>query len=1049
MAVQGGKYKRVATPALGGWNPQEDDTSEERGEFFAVTNLRQVHKGQYEVRSGYKPTLVTATADTVVYSKAEYNVHDTSFDVTLYYHNTDQKVYALFYNKTTELIEETVTVASGLATAPEHVCGMQFQSFFYVSVYEEGLFAIFPEDDTFANWVIVETGKDLACTPNFALNFTRDAAMTVKGETNFANDTTGDIIVRSAVNDNNKAKYSYVSGEPEPTLIRIACNAKYWLVGGTKKATFDSAKLKLFDWNIHDDPLATLEESNSFGHLRTNGWGYKSVFIYEMTNTDGEKITWRSAPSVDWWVPNMTYVPAYLMLSVPGSVSIVNNMAGDGSGNRWRDPTVPPVWRAFSAGGANGDVTYIPSATDIKDLQSVWRKYFHADSASNDEGGTTDPFYFVSKYLGWATGNIAPANPYPYQIPVSAYDLKSAPMSRIKWDDFSKIPTSPTNYTPIPNPEFVDVDTSFPNIKVIGIEIYRTLFNQFSKDEGKTAAQSNLYRYGYVTTLQKDQEFIDSIKDIELDFAKSPERYTGYLKGQLTGKVIRDYNSKIALGNIESEYYVFKPSVVQQAVAFEHPSGAFIWFKADWDNTAPEADGYPKNAIFYQYVDSSGNKSDPQYVPIDFSAVSGATFWGLEMLAPYGFSSNIATVNIYLGQFSGSRTYKLFKSVPAKVGWAKMELDFGAASDAPVANTKFSKAEGAISYGESNSLFAYPFLNFESISQIAPITAMETILGPLWVWTDRSLDLTTLSVQRPRGEEETKYVGCIGFNANVKTSKVVFFMSAFGLYFAEASGVVAFPANVQQIIRQYLQEKIDGVPDLTNMARCSLGWLGRREELWVHLPSSKDIGGNLPNRLLIFRFFDGNVADWMNYEFDLTNYTDQTLYPEILRPVVLRGHSDGTMFSAHIQSQNSELMLLDNDRTEDDYKWLGPTILEKRYSLGLSGVRKILRSVDWRISGLSSMKITTGIIYTGVAIAIPDGTPDYKGGIYNACRTFDVNLIGNGGFQTLRHICNGHSAETTSYTPAVRWVTQPDDEGHNDITYYSVETLLELDGDHP
>lgn len=1059
----GGNYRSVTTADLGSWDPEQNDAAPESNRFYVVKNLRQEHPGSYTVRSGYKATLIDADTDTTVYATEEYEVHGVSFAATLFYDASDQKVYCAFYNKVTEAVTETTIVASGIATAPDMVCAMQYQTYFIVSIYERGVFAVYPADDSFTvGWTVRELGKELAITPNF-----RDLR--------FADDTSGDLIVYFATNDNHTAKYEYVPGKDEPSKLRMPIGAKYWLGGGSKFSRFDATNLKLHEWS-GQDPTDTTLQTDSIDHLATNGWGYKVVFVHELTDTKGNKYTWRSNPSVDFWAPNMNYVPAYNKFNGTGAIithpngTLIDNIAGRSGTDTgaWRDPRGigDPGDQSITIKGAQPwrettdelTIEAVPDTADLYDLQKAFRRYFNSFTGFNNKGGTEDPYHFASLVLGWLqpSGNgsfvtDSHFNLYPYKVPVGAYELKRAPMLELTWNDFAQIPTSPSDGTPIPNPDFA-VGGRFAD--VIKIEIYRTAYNKGTDKDNNPLFGYHLY--GYVGTLEKNAKYLDDVADEAIDFGKSPDRHEGYLKGQLTGKVIREYNTKVVLGNIETEYEVFPPSVVQQAFAVQ--SGLTPGFATTLLTTI-EADGYPTRSYHYQYLDAFGNASDLTYVKVD-TTDTGSTYTTIAFRVPHGYNPNIQTIRIVQGIYSGGvRTYSFQGDVGQKQGWFIWDWRRLPAAGVVVqasGNTKLTVEEGAVAWSEGNAIFAYPFRNIEIIHKFAPVTAMETLLGPLWVWTDRSVDLTVLSIDKPRGEEETKHVGNIGFHTFTKTNKVVFFLSAFGLYYAEASGVVAFPAYLQSVILQYLKEKIDGQPDLANAKRASIGWLGRRGEMWLHFPSSVDLGGSLPARTLIYRFFEGEITNMVNYEFELTNSLDYINYPEITRPVVMRGHTDGSLFSAHLQLQTDLLepnfpaiMLLDNDRTEYEHRWLGQWNLEQRYSFGSSNFRKKLREVAVRIEGQSKINVVTGSAYQ-IAVTSPGpGIPDYSGGIYQGARRFEMRLLGGGQLQTLKHRINGMAAETTSYTPCVRYTGEPDILANNDVTIYETDAFFVFDGAHP
>lgn len=1059
-------YPIVSYPELGSWDPTLNDSAEESPDLYVVKNLRQETQGQYVNRSGYHLyTYTLVTANATVYSKTEYDIVDStglenSFDVTVYY--DDGKVSVLLLNKTTKLPVDTIQVKldvlTGLSAAPEFAAAMQYESYLYVTIYDHGNFLIFPNSLTVvqstnpSDWTILDVGKNLAPTPT--------------GQSlNFKDTTTGDLLVRQShkgggPNPGNNQILDYQPGQQEPPIIRLPLNTDYWLADDASK--FFQAGFKKWEWSVNDPSNwipTTLPGNTSSDHLQTRAWGYRAVLVQEFTNAAGERFTYRSQASVDWWAPNRYYSPAYAgargtdpTVSPKGTfLERVDNESGIGAGFWMASPSQEPL--------GNGEYMSFPHVSIHAEqepwyfLQKAYRKYFHGTENIRSEVGTQDPFYFTAKWLGWLEDANEAHNlgVMPYVIPVSAYDLKQAPMTVLAWDDFALLPN--TN----PNPDFPS--------NTIKIEIYRTAFNGKSIENVTVAntAGSPLFQphlYGYVGTIEANGTFTDDVKDSAINFGKTPESYDGYLIGQYSGKVLREYSDKVVTGNIVSNYWVFKPSPVEHSIAAILGDPLTI-------HTINTADINNIYKFFFQYEDANGNVSDLQEVPIDVSD-TGAVTSHIAFKVPWGYNPDIVKVNIVLHSVGGvpADGYYLINSLDTKSGYVTIQAaDIDGATTAYskiTANVKRTQEVGGVLYSNPNAMFETPFTNIEIVHKFAPVTAMETITGPLWVWTDRSLTLTTLNPNQLRTEEETKQVGNIGYNTsggNGKSNKIVFFLSANGLHYAEASGIVPFPTHLQQLVLTYLDEEIPGLPALANARRASLAYLGQRDELWLHFPASADLypgpydsSNGLPERTFIYKLWNGNPNTFVNYEFELINPLD-ALTHDIVNPVVLRSHTDGSLYSSFLDPEFPAIMIMDNDSVVDADKWMGATYLEKRYTLNQPAKKKKLRTVSWRAGGKSQMWIVTGMPYFTNQPITPH-TPDYLGELYNdgTLTVTKYEVLKNStteNSQLLKHRVNNTSTfDTTAYIPGVRLVTQPDSDGDNSVVYYGISTYLTME-DHP
>lgn len=1070
-------YKAIEYSELGSWNPQANDGGKDTNELYVVKNLRMQVPGQYQQRSGYK--MFTALEGAVgpgseLYSKGEYELFDNAFDLTFLYNNNAGKVQCVVLNRTTQAVQMTIDILT-TSPPPKMVSGMQDATFFVYSIFGHGTYAIYPKNRASvtstspADWTIIPLGKDLAPTPFLD-------PVTHKPSFTFAPKTTGDMLVRAATVGTNNPNGSslqpsagheqvltYQAGLAEPPIARLAIQAQYWL---TDDAVFTAAKakFKLWEWSKNDPTNYSPTQPiplESTTHLQTNGWGYRAVLVQQIIDVEGNLVTYRSQASVDFWVPNRYYVCAYLGYKdgAPSPVPFRGSPAGNikaGGTPHWRNPVTSAPFQDVTFGS---DLVGIPTNQDLLDLQSAYRKYYHATGDDNGTNGVSGvPNVYAAVYLGWTDGNDDSyiIGNYPYVIPASAYDLRKAPMTVFHWNDFAKLDNLPT---PTPNPNFP--------ANTIKIELYRTAFNgtAINTPPAKFGNGDPLFQphlYGYVGSIEPDGTFTDDVQDSVstdgsssgafLDFGKTPESYDGFLAGQFSGKVVREYNDKISIANTTSDYWVFAPSAIQQAVAVSLTPVA---------GTIATSEVNGKYQFFYQYEDLDGRVSDIQSIRVD-TTDTGTLTTHIYFKLPLGYNPDISKVNI-IRKDNSIPQYDLIAKVNAGAGYYIFHV-----SDAPVISSypsffkvvKTSPEPGGIIYSEGNQMFAYPFINIEVISKIYQITTMEVIIGRLWVWTERGLFYTLLAINQngnTQGEEETIHGGNIGFQTSTKANKIVFFLSAHGLCFAESSGVVEFVANLQNEVLPYLNEQIPGVAVLTNAKRATLQWLGQRDELWLHFPSSVDLGGALPERTFILKLWGGVPNQHsVTAEFELINGLDSSLAP-IGEPVIFKGFTDGTMYGSYLRHDPSgdidALVIMNNDSTVYEDRWMGETIIEKRYPLGVATQKKKLRGVTFRADGNNTMWIVTGRPYPTVNPP-PAHTPDYYGDIYKGGLADGVNKYflqkasNNGQPQLYRFRTNGKTIETTAYIPAVRIVTEPDGNGNNTVTYYSLNAYMEI-YDHP
>jgi hypothetical protein len=320
------------------------------------------------------------------------------------------------------------------------------------------------------------------------------------------------------------------------------------------------------------------------------------------------------------------------------------------------------------------------------------------------------------------------------------------------------------------------------------------------------------------------------------------------------------------------------------------------------------------------------------------------------------------------------------------------------------------------------------------IDPFSPVTALDLILGQLWIWTDRSAHLSTIDINDPRGEEETQEVGCIGRFCISKVDKVVFFLSADGLSFMESSGVVDFPAKFQSELLTYLREEISGQPLLANASRASMQYLRRRKELWLYMPSSVDIGGDKPAKIFIVRFF-GSVAQFVCYSFELTEDGNPPV------PVLLQRHSDGTLWASHTVTigGNELIRTFNNDATS---VWQGVTALEKSWSDGKINLVKQLRTVDVTADIKAIVKVMTGAPNNNGFI------DDTYGRLNTGVTIYPMSVTGDD-YKRYRHVPDSTPLNSTAHAPMTRFITQPDLEGSHRVIYKGISVAYAYRHRHP
>lgn len=1076
-------YERAAIGVMGSWNPDASFANLKDNDFTEVQNLRMPTGGGYECRTGYKKYIDDndgfSYSSLEILCKAEYrhkvDAVDVLFDMTVYQVGGDIFVSAInrgpipgstlwpvqYAIKTIPIPAAPVpnaitTVTDTLPTSLPQIAGAtQWGSFLAITVFGVGTFAIYPQDALADIWILRELGKNLANTP---------------WELNFAADTTGDMLLTSFTDVVNGRTHAITPAPavdfttkqsqliPPYLFTRQPLNMKYFL---SSNAAFTRSPNKLFEWSINDKTTAdSASEGRSSTHLQTRAWGYRFVFIRTFTDPRGNKVKFRSQASVDIWVPNMIYCPPQpyaaalpppdTLTTVQTWLSIGDPLPLTGGGPRFLFGSSSYVWE-----------TVMPTSSDMIDLEKSFLQYVGqtwgigvvVDNKPTgiDEETWLPAMWWMGFRRVWDTQEFIKwqgtfQDAWFKAIPASI--LKSAPLTKFKWTDFSTTDGSTTN-------------PDFPT-DVTEIEVYRTAWSDGDAKltDGDPAFQPHLY--GYVGSIKPDSDFIDDVMDEVIDFGKQPSDYDGFLEGQFSGQVIREYSGKLALGNCSTGYYAFAPWSLYQLIAYNRGVAAASPYTTT-ELTSIAADMLPSTFLAIQYIDEEGNLSDlirltnPTWT-ITASALGISDF---QIVIPQGYDPNITGINVWFSYYNGGpRLYKFIKNVAPDAGYISINTtDITAISPSSptlLHNTKTIIEGGEVMWSDVNDMFAWDPVNVRIVRKTGNITALETVVGELMIFSDTATDYDNLNGVDPRGEEVSKWIGCVGRFAYCKVDKVVFILTANGLFFAEPGGVVPFPANVQSVVLDYINETIPLVPDMANARRATMGYDAKRYELWLYFPSSFNLGGSLPDRLIIYKFFNpdishSSVQNFVNYRFDLLLESDEeSAFPSGTQNMpIFQTTQDGKLFvsykSLSPNETDFEITTLDCDT---DAQWLGVTNLEHVYGLGEMNIMKMMRSLmvagdfdcDLSVRHSSPSQVVIPNPVSGwINPAVPSHAMNLLPARYNAIRPHRIGGTEMGTSSVI---------ETTSYTPVVRLQTLPNGVAHV-VKYKAIDLEYQILHNHP
>lgn len=1025
-----------------GWNPDATESSIPKGDFIEARNFRKPHNDEWEVRSGFTKW----TWDNYYpVGACEYEFDSTYINVLFY--ESGGSLYAKAFDGDT--IEVTIgPIANTIPFSAAHfeVQAVQNNTYLILTVYGVGIFAIFPNGthpNELTSWDFIELGKLLTPTP--------------KAYT-FADKTTGDLILYQYItppaNGGTDCKGQFADGANEPIKIRVPVGAPYTLISGNMVLQTAANLLKDFESESVDpandgDKHFVLRNTVGPVHLQKRGWFYKFLMQFTITDVRGQTFTYYHEASVDIFVPDMNYAPPFLanhestdrQLSKLDAIGDVFTVWSD---KLYRDDSIDmkiyPSGEVIASGGTVTDPDWLS-------FQKKWKAYFHDDKLidSPDDAGnyhgsdTMDPFWFASRVLGmssWTGGNVhnAPASffyIYPYKLSVAASELFGAPQTLFKWSDFD-LPAVPTG------------------IKITAIEIYRTAHI----DNPEYAPNV----YGLAGTLnapeapETDSSFTDATADWNLDLNGRTSSEEGYLQGECSGKTIRVYNNNIRIGDTVTELNIRTPSILVQAFAFDYANdsgtaGSGLIAKAQLTDDA--GDGLPTIAFGYQYADNANHFSDIRDFPVDVESGLPSDV-GVAFTFPHGYNDTITNIYLFEGHYSGGvRTWRRIGIIDVTNGHFIYQglsgTDWANKPEMTATAPDISKDRGACIWSEGADMFLWPQENFELEHEFAPVTHIDCVVGPALIHTTRSCVHTTFGIDS-RWEEIHDRLGCISRMAAIRVGKVEFFLSAAGLYIAEGYSVRPFPAMVQQEIRKYTSEVIPGQQPLANASRASLGWLGNRNELWLHFPGSNDLGGILPPATFIYRLYfdygDYTARFTENYLFDII--PPQIEVTDLGVPVYFISSANGKLYALFYRKTLhptvvQTMVFIDCDADTD---WPGDAYLTASFALGRPSEKKILSDFSMFYDRNCNMEYATGMRRT-------DGIEDdlTYGLLKSECEIVSVPQPDQIYRQAFTENISQNIENIQDYTPLVRIHTSPDTGGNHFMRIQALSLRLNVETD--
>ncbi len=1013
------------------------------------------------------------------------------------------------------------------ASPTEPIVGLtENQNSIIVTVFGDAVYEVFPNELTQDpipdpsplppipppwTWTVQQIGKNLTELPERI-----DYALT----------TTGDFYPYLAVaaaatgtsKDNFNGRLQTLPGQLEPSYSTWPINIPYWradspafrnLSGGG--AAPDSALLQQFGF-ANDTESSGWDKFRSM-HSETRAWSYRFVNVYSIPDAKGNKRTVYGKPSADMPVRDTYYAPAQLTDSVGNFQQRLWDPSRLDGGQFWLNDAdmasnYTPVVQTLEQGGP---AYCAPSFADFLALCKQVRTFlgegpFWTPGLSQDNGGDLlSPYFFLAYYCGWRSGAVGPSynnTTKPYRKDVLASELKQAPLTVFNWADF-------------PQTNVGDPASQY----LTEIRIYRTAHSQpGDKNNISKDPLFEAHRYGYVGSIKAGGTFTDDISDAEAmggdDFAgdiSTPNQgYEGYLKGDFSGQVVRSYNGKLALLNTKTTYRVTPPWQSLRAFGdYVHAADGNVAVPGPLSKwIVPDGDGDPTYTLYVAYVDRDGITSAPRRVFVEMNGQSllsdGSTvvrsrvdqatpvintsLGGTIILQlPRGYEETITAIKVFGSQYAaGIRSFVALGPVggfPPKTEAVDIGVQYisptALPGGLPAGDKKDQYDPGEAIYSAINDMYTFPPLNAELFDEHSGGTGMEVIMGRLWVLCENSTHLTTLSTEAVQElEEETKWTGAISRFAFVKYGGVVFFLSSAGVYYAQGSGVRPFPAQVSQLVRKYLTEVIPGIELMANARRASMGLIGNRHEIMLHIPSSRDLwiaagfdgSQALPQLTVCFKFPQGRdmwnrITSSENYTFDFTpdfqigtqwaQVDDHGVFiPSHLDPatfhserVLFCSESDGSLWAAcRTTGALPKTIAVDCDRS--DILWSGNWYFEKPLSLGLVTTPKQIRMVAIKAVMDTQAKMLTGITRSDGGYDIINGHLDPQ------CQEWNIEIDRPLKADGYAHTPPGNAFESMSLCPYIRMVggpTSPDSTSPpgNTFNLQGIEIYLSLKHHHP
>lgn len=1017
---KGEKYQRAAAEKLGSWNADMPDGALPRGDFSQLKNWRKSNPTEIEIRSGYKEYLLQGAF--IPMAVTEYRLDDLFRDITFYLSGSDLKVLIL---NTIDGSQINQTVITGGMTADTKVFAGQYNTFLIFTVYGMGVYSMQPNDTDLSGWDDpVLLGKQPASVP---LTYT------------FPDTVTGDLIVFDntslPLSTTKGMEYNYGINQKEPTKIRLDIGATYTRTNAPAITALKFLKRWVFgkdDASLDGQMILTrtVEQTN---HLRTNGWGYKTVFVRRFTDVKGQVFTSRSNPSSDFWVGDQIFAPPFWVKFLPSihANGFPNETQPAPNGDGW-DLTNPFLFFVGSTG--TGAEMALPSTDAVRALSKLFQLHFNNSAESH-----SDPYFFVALWLYWGqtisyflstNGDGAAAGQPPYKVEVPISELKGAPMTVFTLADFANVPSD-----------------------VIAIEFYRTAYSQADdKDNSSLSPLFQPYRYGYVGQIKidgisSDESFTDDVSDQQIDFSSTPDDFIGYNNDEFSGAVLTRYgDNNVVLGDTITKYSVSAPAAFPQVLdklgQVVASGQAFAFTKidihsGDWnksDFTGDAGDGQPQVVLSMQYVDDEGNVSDATPIVVDTSIANSGPV-SVAIVPPRGYAANIVSLVFWQGIYdAGNRDYTKLTTISIPAASVVLNAPVAPFPDyiPPQKNVVISEDNPAWIWNDGSSLDVWPQENFNSADISARVTGFGIVSGMLGVFLDSAYWATNL---KDRTEIINNRVGLISRWAIHMDKKIQVFLSQYGLYLAEGSGIRELPTDIQTEVFKYLHEEIPGQPSLANARRASLGWLGQRNEIWLYFPSSFDLGGFMPSRCFIYHI--GNMKSVDNYEFDLAG-----IAPEFR--TIFNSHADGKLFCSYVGTMpNPEIPALVVQDNDFGTYWPGSTYAEMLWGMETPEIKKRLRSVMFTGEIHADIKRIIGLMRN-------DGIVDPEYGSCNENADVKQLTIRGGGFlQQFRFNASQSLFNTTGYVPVTRFITFPNDQGEHHGRICSVEILFKSDHKHP